>query len=205
MASKRGLSTEEKKKRMLDWFHESQDFFQLKEIEKLCSTEKGITINTIKDTLISLCDDGSVETEKIGTSSYYWSLPSKALKIREQNLKQQEQDLKAEKERNEILKQNYESFNSMEDDSEKRGELVDRLEQLKMFKKKIQNDLDAYKENDPATVTKWKSEIVMSKKAYNRWVDNIYALRDFLKKKFNIDEKMLNKQFEIPDDLDYIS
>ena len=41
MASKRGLSLEEKRKRMLDWFFESQTFFQLKDVEKLCSAEKG--------------------------------------------------------------------------------------------------------------------------------------------------------------------
>ena len=32
---------EEKRKRMVDWFHESQSFHQLKDVEKLCSSEKG--------------------------------------------------------------------------------------------------------------------------------------------------------------------
>ncbi len=64
MASKRGLSADEKKKRMLDFFFEKQDFFQLKDLEKLCSVEKGITVNTIKDILTSLVDDGLVDTEK---------------------------------------------------------------------------------------------------------------------------------------------
>ena len=64
MASKRGLSVEEKRKRMLDWFFETQDFYQLKDIEKVCSSEKGITVNTIKDILTSLVDDGLVDSEK---------------------------------------------------------------------------------------------------------------------------------------------
>jgi hypothetical protein len=54
MASKRGLNAEEKRKRMLDWFFESQDFYQLKDVEKLCSAEKGITLNTIKLAIISV-------------------------------------------------------------------------------------------------------------------------------------------------------
>lgn len=36
----KGLSLDEKKKRMMDFFHESQSFFQLKDVEKICSTEK---------------------------------------------------------------------------------------------------------------------------------------------------------------------
>jgi len=39
--SKRGLSVAEKRAKMLDWFHESQSFFQLKDVERLCSAEKG--------------------------------------------------------------------------------------------------------------------------------------------------------------------
>ena len=61
MASKRGLSQEEKRKRMLDFFFETQDFFQLKDLEKQCSQEKGITQQTIKDVLTSLVEDGLVD------------------------------------------------------------------------------------------------------------------------------------------------
>jgi hypothetical protein len=39
--SKRGLSVAEKRAKMLDWFHESQSFFQLKDVERLCSADKG--------------------------------------------------------------------------------------------------------------------------------------------------------------------
>ncbi|KAH8920409.1 hypothetical protein BT69DRAFT_1222908, partial [Atractiella rhizophila] len=64
--------------RMLDWFHETKEFYQLKEVEKLCSKAKGITMPTIKEILQSLVDDGLVFSEKIGTSNYFWSYPSAA-------------------------------------------------------------------------------------------------------------------------------
>lgn len=35
--------------------------------------------NTVKDVLQSLVDDNLVNTDKIGTSNYYWSFPSSAL------------------------------------------------------------------------------------------------------------------------------
>ncbi len=36
------LTVAEKRTKMLDWFHETQSFFQLKDVEKICSVEKGI-------------------------------------------------------------------------------------------------------------------------------------------------------------------
>ena len=55
-----------------------KDFYQLKELEKLCQKEKGITSMSVKDILTSLVDDGMVDTDKIGTSVYFWAFPSKA-------------------------------------------------------------------------------------------------------------------------------
>lgn len=205
MASKRGLSVEEKRKRMLDWFFETQDFYQLKDIEKVCSSEKGITVNTIKDILTNLVDDGLVDSEKIGTSLYYWALPSKALKIRQDTVKKVDSDFKLEKEKNEQLKQNLESLKSNSDDPERRTELVEQLEQLTQMKKKLTKELDSYKENDPEIVKKWRADIQLSKTACNRWIENIFSLKSWLKKKFNIDNSMIEKQFEIPSELDYIS
>lgn len=47
----------------------------------------------------------------------------------------------------------------------------------------------------------WSQELL---EAANRWTDNVYTLRSWCVKKFNVDQNELNKQFEIPEDLDYI-
>ena len=39
--------------------------------------EKGIISQSVKEVLTSLCDDGLVDTEKVGTSVYFWAFPSK--------------------------------------------------------------------------------------------------------------------------------
>ena len=44
----------------------------------MCQKEKGITSMSVKDVLQSLVDDGMVDTDKIGTSVYFWAFPSKA-------------------------------------------------------------------------------------------------------------------------------
>lgn len=63
------------------WFHDAifqKDFYTLKELERLCHKEKGIPSMTVKDVLMSLVFDGLVDSDKIGTSVYFWAFPSKA-------------------------------------------------------------------------------------------------------------------------------
>jgi hypothetical protein len=190
---------------MLEFFLEKQDFFQLKDVEKLCSQEKGIVMNTIKDVLAGLVDDGLVDSEKIGTSLYYWALPSKALKKREETIQRAEQELVTEQARNVDLTQRAEAESSAEDESEKRMELESKLRELLSERERLSRELDLYKENDPVEYEKMREGIVVCKKACNRWIENIFSLKSWMKNKFRVDEAALDKQFEIPSDLDYIS
>lgn len=48
-------------------------YFQ--ELEKIAPKEKGIIAQSVKDVVQSLVDDGLVDTDKIGTSIYFWSFP----------------------------------------------------------------------------------------------------------------------------------
>lgn len=86
MSKKRGLSQEEKRKAMLEIFYEKKEFFQLKDLERIGPKEKGIVVQSVKDVLQSLVDDCMVDSDKIGTSVYYWSFPSKTANIRKQKL-----------------------------------------------------------------------------------------------------------------------
>jgi hypothetical protein len=50
-----------------------------------------------------------------------------------------------------------------------------------------------------------KANIDVCKKACNRWIENIFSLKSWLKNKFRIQEELIDKQFEIPSDLDYVN
>lgn len=47
----------------------------MQELEKIAPKEKGITMQSVKEVVQSLVDDHLVESEKIGTSNYFWSFP----------------------------------------------------------------------------------------------------------------------------------
>uniref|UniRef100_A0A8C7E9C2 Meiotic nuclear divisions 1 n=1 Tax=Nothoprocta perdicaria TaxID=30464 RepID=A0A8C7E9C2_NOTPE len=82
------MGFEEKRARMMEIFFETKDVFQLKDIEKIAPKEKGITSMSVKEILQSLVDDGMVDTDRIGTSNYFWAFPSKALHARKRKLEE---------------------------------------------------------------------------------------------------------------------
>lgn len=85
MSKHKVLSRDEKRDRLLKVFREGQEFYQLKELEKLAK-EKGLNQNQVKDILQALVDDGLVDSDKIGPSLFYWRLPNKDLKTKQKQL-----------------------------------------------------------------------------------------------------------------------
>ena len=88
---KKGLSLEEKRKKMMEIFYETKDVFLLKDLEKIAPKMKGITSMSVKDVVTSLVDDGLDDTNNIGTSVYIWAFPSKASQARKRKLEMAEE------------------------------------------------------------------------------------------------------------------
>ena len=86
MSKKRGLSIDEKRQRMLQLFHEKKEFLLLKEVERMAFKEKGIVSQSVKEVLQSLVDDDMVNSDKIGSSVYFWSFPSNSLVMKKKKL-----------------------------------------------------------------------------------------------------------------------
>lgn len=76
MSRNNPLSNEEKSLKLLEVLHEGQEFYQLKELEKLAKV-KGMAQKQVSETLKRLVAEGIVSSEKIGPSNFYWSFPDK--------------------------------------------------------------------------------------------------------------------------------
>ena len=72
---KKGLSWEDKRKRMLEIYYSTKQVYNLKELEKI-APKKGIIVQAVKDVNQSLVDDNLVEQDKIGIGLFFWALPS---------------------------------------------------------------------------------------------------------------------------------
>ncbi|KAM9295776.1 meiotic nuclear division protein 1 homolog [Morus bassanus] len=203
-SKKKGLSFEEKRARMMEIFFETKDVFQLKDIEKIAPKEKGITSMSVKEILQSLVDDGMVDTDRIGTSNYFWAFPSKALHARKQKLKELESQFAESSQKKEALQKSIEKSKIGREDTAERAALIEELAALRQKKEQLKAEIDKYRECDPDVVEEMRQTNKIAKEAANRWTDNIFSIKSWAKRKFGFEESRIDKSFGIPEDLDYI-
>ncbi|XP_065663868.1 meiotic nuclear division protein 1 homolog isoform X2 [Hydra vulgaris] len=204
MSKKRGLSLEEKRTKMLEIFFEKKTFFQLKEIEKIAPKEKGITPMSVKEVLQSLVDDGLVDSERIGTSNYFWSYPSKGIQSRKRKVESLNQQIDELKTRKLSYGKSVEEAKEGKDMSDERVKVLEKLNKLEEENKKYKNELTKYSDCDPELLKQLEVDVSVATDAANRWTDNIFSLKSWCVKKFNMDSSVIDKQFGIPEDFDYI-
>nr|AAP06089.1 similar to GenBank Accession Number AY028916 GAJ in Homo sapiens [Schistosoma japonicum] len=193
------------RQRMMDFFYEKKDFFQLKELERLCQKEKGINSMSVKDVLMSLVHDGLVDTDKIGTSVYFWAFPSKAAQKLRNNIEKVTGDIHDT--RNQIFKTTR-SLNealSKRKDTEERNRIINELTELKILLESLTAELQDLEKHDPDRLSELRQQQLVALDSANRWTDNIFVIKSWLSNKFSLDEATFCRQFEIPENFDYIS
>uniref|UniRef100_A0A1B6M0L2 Meiotic nuclear division protein 1 homolog n=1 Tax=Graphocephala atropunctata TaxID=36148 RepID=A0A1B6M0L2_9HEMI len=204
MSKRKGVSADEKRTRMLSLFYEKKEFFSLKELEKIAPKEKGIIAQSVKEVVQNLVDDGLVDTDKIGTSIYFWAFPSKAKHTRKRKFEEASDKLEEAVKRLKTAKDRLIEAKVGREDTNARQELLKKIETAKSKEIKLFQEIQKFKDSDPEVLEQMKSDIKVLKEAINRWTDNIFSLKSWCKNKFNIEEDKLNKSFGIPVDLDYL-
>ncbi|KAK8654691.1 hypothetical protein V6N13_107298 [Hibiscus sabdariffa] len=116
---------------MLQIFYESQDFFLLKELEKL-GPKKGVITQSVKDVVQSLVDDDLVSKDKIGTSVYFWSLPSCAGNQLRNVQRKLESDLQSSKKRYTELVDRCNELKKGREESDEREKALAELKAIEL-------------------------------------------------------------------------
>ncbi|KAJ0971408.1 hypothetical protein J5N97_019367 [Dioscorea zingiberensis] len=206
MSKKRGLSLEEKREQMLQIFYDSQDFFLLKELEKL-GPKKGVISQSVKDVVQSLVDDDLVLKDKIGTSVYFWSLPSCAGNQLRNAYSKLESDLASSRKRYAELKEQRDNLKKGREESDEREAALEELKAVESQHKKLTEELACYADNDPAALESMKNAIEVAHEATNRWTDNIFTLQQWCSNNFPESKELLEhmyKEVGITEDFDYL-
>lgn len=206
MSKKRGLSLEEKREKMLQIFYESQDFYLLKELEKM-GPKKGVISQSVKDVVQSLVDDDLVSRDKIGTSVYFWSLPSCAGNQLRNVYRKLDSDLESSKKRHAQLVEQCEELKKGREESDEREEAVADLKAIEQNHNELKDELAKYRDNDPAAFEAMKEAIAVAHASANRWTDNIFILRQWCSNNFPQAKEQLEnlyKEVGITDDFDYL-
>nr|GEU67966.1 meiotic nuclear division protein 1 homolog [Tanacetum cinerariifolium] len=205
-SKKRGLSLEEKREKMLQIFYDSQGFYLLKELEKL-GPRKGVISQSVKDVVQSLVDDDLVSKDKIGTSVYFWSLPSCAGNQLRNVSKRLESELQSSKKRHTELVEQWESLKKGREDSDAREEALIELKAIEQKYHSLKAELAQFADNDPATFEAMKEATKVAHEAANRWTDNIFTMRQWCSKNFPQAKEQLEHLYNevgITEDFDYL-
>ncbi|GMH18060.1 hypothetical protein Nepgr_019901 [Nepenthes gracilis] len=206
MSKKRGLSLEEKREKMLQIFYDSQDFYLLKELEKL-GPKKGVISQSVKDVVQSLVDDDLVLKDKIGSSIYFWSLPSTAGNQLRNVRHKLESDLESGKKRFAELVERRNSLKKGREESDEREEALNELKSVESKYNELKDEMAQYADNDPAIIETMKQAIGVAYSAANRWTDNIFTLRQWCSNNFPQAKEQLENMYKeagVTDDFDYL-
>lgn len=182
MKKGKGLSFEEKRKRMSDIFKDDPSFFHLKDIEKL-GTKRGIIYQSIKDVLDSLVNDNLVETDKIGSSSFYWALPSKIYQVKKNLLDKNKEQIENLKLENENLKQKIKEAKTVRKATDERSRKLEELDELTKNKSELEKKLNQYKKNDPERFKILQNDTKQLINLNDLWKDNIYSVDQWIRSK----------------------
>ncbi|CAM6099697.1 unnamed protein product [Calypogeia fissa] len=205
--SKRGMSLEEKREKMLEIFYETQSFFQLKDLEKL-GPKKGVISQSVKDVVQNLVDDNLVFKDKVGTSVYFWSLPSTAGNQLTTMRKKLEGELESATNREAELEKEVETSRKGREDSSERESALMLLKKLQKEHKALQEELDTYTGNDPALFEIMKKSTQMAHDAVNRWTENIFILQKWCSSTFPEAKEKLEQMYAevgITEDFDLLA
>ncbi|KAG5225571.1 hypothetical protein OIU77_006092 [Salix suchowensis] len=206
MSKKRGLSLEEKREKILQIFYDSQDFFLLKELEK-SGPKKGVISQSVKDVVQSLVDDDLVSKDKIGTSVYFWSLPSCAGNQLRSVYRKLDSDLQSSKKRHAELIDQCDELKKGREESDERETALAELKTIEMKYNELKDEMGKYADNDPAAFQAMKKAIEVAHVAANRWTDNIFTLRQWCSNNFPQAKEQLENMYQeagITDEFDYL-
>ncbi|KAJ7462307.1 meiotic nuclear division protein 1 [Mycena galericulata] len=200
----RGLSAEEKRVKLLEIFHESKDFFQLKELEKLGPKLKGIVSQSVKEVLQSLVDDGLVQGDKIGSSNFFWSFPSQRGAIMQGRLKQLKDARAAQQTLETELRAQIAAEREARVEGPTRTELLGKLAELKKAHVALLDELGAYGACDPAKVEETRRAVVLAKEAAVRWTDNYSMLLSHFTREHGADAGDIRRYLGVEDEYEDI-
>ncbi|CAE6448362.1 unnamed protein product [Rhizoctonia solani] len=200
----RGLSAEEKRVKLVELFHETQDFYQLKELEKLAPKMKGIVSQSVKEVLQSLVDDNLVQMDKIGSSNcellrsighrivmfrraVFWSFPSARGATLTSNLASAKEELAALESKISSLTSEIEDEGAQREETEDRRTSLAQLAQNRAILSELESEMAQYGLADPVVLERKRRAVVLAREAACRWTDNYSVLFSHITKTLGCD------------------
>ncbi|KAI5152328.1 hypothetical protein ENBRE01_2745 [Enteropsectra breve] len=196
-------TADEKLQKIANFFRSRQDFFTLKELETKLPKECGFSSMQLSDMLKAALDEDLINCEKCGNTNIYWAFRfqqhhSSACEIEKTNseIEGLTEDIKKKKKHLGRLAKDREA-------NPERVELVNVYSSYKAQVEEIENKKKAAEKCSLEQYNSLDKEIEELKKTTNEYTDNIYTMQSFISSKYGVNKNDFNKNFSIPDDMDY--
>lgn len=175
---KRGLSLEEKKEKMKGILETAKEPFTLKQLEK-AGTKAGVTQMAIKGVMEELVADSLVEMDKIGSTNWFWSFPSRQVAELQGKVSKLEEEVKASEAEAKALQQEKAALLKEREPTPARMEKLGELRKLRAMQAAKTAELAELKENDPNKAVEVAKRVELCKEAATRWTDNTWVRFSF--------------------------
>lgn len=202
MSKKKTMSHDEKLNNIEELLYEKAEPFTLKELEKLAQKEKGVRSMVVKDCIQMLVNDARIVGDKIGATNFYWLFPSQACEIRKRKIDQLDKDIENAAEKKKKLQQETKDGMVGKEETDERKANLKEMKQLQEQIKELDEKLAVYRAKDPELIKKKQKDTKIAKDHANLWTDNIFEIRDNMKRETGRTEDEINDFFGIKPDLD---
>ncbi|KAJ9100080.1 hypothetical protein QFC19_005760 [Naganishia cerealis] len=162
---------------VVEIFHETKEFYTLKELEKIAPKAKGIVQQSVKDVVSDLQSDSLIQYDKIGTSNYFWSFPSAAGASRQAALSKEKAELATIQIKVSETQMALREAEKGRENCQSRRNLLCQLATVQQSQKDLKAELEAYGAADPIKFAEKKHAVQLAKEASVRWTGAAYLFR----------------------------
>ncbi|CCE83822.1 Piso0_004411 [Millerozyma farinosa CBS 7064] len=209
-APKKGVSAEEKKERVLDFFTHVHSFYTLKELEKEAAKYAKISPMIVKEVVQQLIDDNLVNCEKCGTTNLYWSFKYERIRKQEQAYQRLEKQLADLQEKQVALTEKIQSAKLQRTAKSKFGQrsaLLTELNSLVTQKSDFENLIDKYSNSNPDALQQAQKENHNLVRAIDLYTDSIESTIYYFTRVIAapLSDEQLRAEFGIPQEFEDVS
>ena len=115
---------------------------------------KGIVSQSVKDVLQGLCDDGMIDSDKIGSGNFFWAFPSKASSLRHNKIARLKSSIEEANLSISTLGEKKRKLETQREDSDDRSNKMAKLSQLQQESSQLDVELQKYADSDPERLGK---------------------------------------------------
>ncbi|KRX04687.1 hypothetical protein PPERSA_09479 [Pseudocohnilembus persalinus] len=181
MAPKKGLSAEDKRNLMLNYFLDKKEPFKKDEFIKFA---KGLGINNrdlAEKAVKELVGENMIIQDKIGGSVFFWAFPHDIQQNVYNEINSSEQKHEKLQQQIENSKQEYEKSLIGREPSEERSQKLEKLKQLKATLQPKQQELTKLKKNSPENQESYQNEQKRLKLLANHWLYQLFQLKNYFR------------------------